>query len=119
MFLIKKWIAAFIMPLPLAMVLLFVGLALLLFTQKQKMGKVFVALGCCWLLLFSTPWVTRALLAPLEQGYPYHQQLEADYIVVLGAGLYLQPQLPLSSQLSHSALGTHLGGGKTTTLKPT
>lgn len=99
------------MPLPLGLTLLSLGLFLLFFTQKQKLGKIVVSLGTVWILIFSSPWLAQSLLRPLENNYsPLTQPTDAAYIHVLGAGLYTDDYLPLSSQLSHSALERTIEG---------
>jgi len=70
MFLLKKVIGATFLPLSLCAIVLLVGLILLWFSRKQKLGKVVVSFGTILLLILSFNITTNAILAPLEKKYP-------------------------------------------------
>ncbi|MDT5158330.1 MAG: hypothetical protein QOH51_2687, partial [Acidobacteriota bacterium] len=51
MFLFKKIVAPFLMPVPFCVALLLIGLLLLWFTRRQRAGKLFVTAGTLLLTL--------------------------------------------------------------------
>ncbi|MDP6925332.1 MAG: envelope biogenesis factor ElyC [Candidatus Scalindua sp.] len=116
MFILKKIIPAFIYPLPISLLFSFVGLYLLWFTTKQKVGKVLVSVGLVILTLFSYSILTNRLLRPLERQYGKFEinsslavtetddKSEVKFIVVLGGGHTSDPELPLLSQLGKGSL---------------
>ncbi len=117
MFLFKKMVSPLLFPLPLASILLIVGLALLWFTQKQKAGKVLVTAGTFWLVSLSfgifAPWT----LAPLERQYQpllttsfSTPEAPVKWIVVLGGGGSYNAQIPSASQLSPGSLSRVIEG---------
>lgn len=95
--LIKSAAAYWLMPLPITLSLLALGL--LLSTRSRRLGLGFVVCSLALLLLASWPPVTDRLLAPLEQRYPTLLELSNDDslagVVVLGGGW--QPNTPRSS----------------------
>ena len=92
---------------PVCLFLCFTGLALLWWTQKQKLGKVLVTLGLLLLTALSYEPVSNALLGPLERQYPPYVKREgppAKYVVVLGGGHTSDPSLPITSQIGDESL---------------
>ncbi len=118
MFLFKKMVGPLLFPLPLASILLLLGLALLWFTQKQKAGKVLVSAGTFWLVSLSfgifAPWT----LVPLERQYQpllttssiSTPETPIKWIVVLGGGGSYSAQIPSASQLSPASLARVIEG---------
>ena len=115
MFLMKKIVSPFLFPLPLTLLVSFVGLCLLWFTRRQRAGKVAVTLGLVALFLLSHGLVAGRLLQPLEQAFPAFETAalaggaigsaaDAKYVVVLGAGTKSDPRLPITSQLADSTV---------------
>lgn len=117
MFIFKKVFSKFLFPLPLTLCLCLVGLYLLWFTQKQKLGKIFVSISVFVLLILSYSALPDALLAPLERKYAsYPAEMAAsvnkpksvnqpiEYVVVLGGGHTADSKIPLTSQLSEGSL---------------
>ena len=117
MFIFKKIFSKFLFPLPLILCFFLVGLYLLWFTKKQKLGKIFVSISVFVLLVLSYGAVPDALLAPLEREYAaYPTEMVASdnepksvnqsigYVVVLGGGHTFDSKLPLTSQLSEGSL---------------
>ncbi len=113
MFILKKIISAFLYPLPLSLLLSFLGLYLLWFTTKQKMGKIVVSVGLVVLTLFSYHVVTDVLLRPLERKYDAFEmngtssvtpntesEAAIKFVVVLGGGHTSDSELPLLSQMN-------------------
>ena len=116
MFIIKKIISACINPLPLSLLLSFLGLYFLWFTNKQKTGKIVMSVGLVILTLFSYSIITNRLLRPLERKYdtfeiksssavPEAEDKSAmKFVVVLGGGHTSDPELPLISQIGKDSL---------------
>ena len=113
-FLLKKIISPFFMPLPLCFFVALVGLFFLWFTRRQKTGRVLVTMSTLLLGFFSYGVVSNLLAKPLEQEYPPiidFQALEGiKWIVVLSGGASVDPELPLSTYLSGACLSRLLEG---------
>src|SRR4051812_14150487 len=117
MFFIKTLLSGLVGPLPVTLILLALGVALLWFTKRERAGKVLVSMALGVLTLFSLPLVGNALLRPLEAGqlslYPA-ERLEAAttkagrkprWIVMLGAGHTSDGRMPPSDRLGTAGLG--------------
>ena len=92
------------LPLPLLLIIIALGLALVWFSRFQKSGKTLITLGWFVLLLLSLQPVADGLLRPIENKYPTWQgNQKVAYIVVLGGGYTWNhsacrvPQLSLST----------------------
>lgn len=122
MFFLKKLISAVLMPMPVCLAAIAVGLALLWFTKRQRAGKIVATAGFGALLLLSYGVVADLLAVPLEND---HQPLlvagsadspddararQARWIVVLGGGHSYDPELPPNSQASVAALARLVEG---------
>ena len=108
MFLLKKILTPFFLPVAFCIEILLLGTILLWFTRWQKTGKVIVAIGLIVLTGMSYGPISDALLRPLEYKYPpllkSDHLTQVKWVVVLGAGHVSNPQIPLTSQISTSAL---------------
>ncbi|MHC4138622.1 MAG: envelope biogenesis factor ElyC [Planctomycetota bacterium] len=116
MFILKKIVSVFLNPLPISLLLSFLGLYLLWFTTKQKAGKILVSVGLVIVTLFSYSIITNKLLRPLERKYKSFEvkgpssvsktedESAIKFVVVLGGGHALDPELPLISQIGSSEL---------------
>ena len=115
-FFFKKTIAKFFFPVSLCVTILLLGLCLLWFSQRQKLGKVIITIGLLLIILLGNEPFSEMLLKPIEYKYPspYTTASSADalidrmktinYIVILGAGHINNPKLTLTSQLSETSL---------------
>ncbi|WP_413698974.1 ElyC/SanA/YdcF family protein [Psychromonas sp. KJ10-10] len=107
LFLIKKWVSGFMMPLPLFLLIFLIALILLLFTRKQKLAKVLLVCSFVFITLMSTLPISERLTHRLERIHlPILQENVAqqfDYILLLGSGGVADPSLPVNSQLSSTA----------------
>jgi len=112
MFWFKKIVSQFLFPLPVSLFIALVGLILLWFTKRQKLGRILATLGVLLVLVLSYGAVSCRILAPLETQYDTYDATaiaEAglpapQYVVVLGGGHSTDPRLPTSSQLSSASL---------------
>jgi len=114
MFLFKKIVASFFLPVSFCLEILLLGLFLLWFTRKQKAGKIVVFTGVVLLATLSCEAFSDHLLRPLE--YNYHPILKCDdisdvkWVVVLGGGHHSDSELSVTSQLSESSLSRLVEG---------
>jgi uncharacterized SAM-binding protein YcdF (DUF218 family) len=108
MFLLKKLLTPFFLPVSVCIEILLLGAILLWFTRWQKTGKVIVTVGLVVLTGISYGPISHALLQPLEYKYPSllnSENLTAiKWVVVLGGGHVSNPQIPATSRVSSSAL---------------
>jgi uncharacterized SAM-binding protein YcdF (DUF218 family) len=117
MFVFKKIVAPLFAPLTLILEILLIGLVLLLFTKRQKTGKLIITSGVIMLAILGYGSFSDFLLAPLERQYPPLIMESADsklsssdsihsvkWIVLLGAGHTDDPKLPVTSQISYESL---------------
>ncbi len=114
MFLLKKIIVPLFSPLSLCLECLFVGMFLLWFTRRQRVGKIMVCLGLILLALFSYAPLPDIALESLECRYApladVSQCSDIKWVVVLGGGHNSDPELPATSQLSESSLSRLVEG---------
>ncbi|MBT6046866.1 MAG: envelope biogenesis factor ElyC [Candidatus Scalindua sp.] len=116
MFILKKIISVFLYPLPLSLLLSFLGLYFLWFTNRQKAGKILVSVGLIILTLFSYSIITNRFLRPLERKYDTFEIKSSSavpetedesmikFVVVLGGGHTSDPELPPISQIGKDSL---------------
>ena len=114
MFLFKKIMGTIISPVPICIEILLLGLFLLWFTRKQKIGKIIISIGVISLATLSCNAISNILLRPLEYKYPPLLKLEeihdVKWIVVLGGGHISDPQIPINSQLSDASIARLVEG---------
>jgi len=119
LFLLKKIVTPFFMPLSVILILLAAGLAIIWKNKlkKRNNGKALLLLGTTLLVLAGYGVFTDRLAASLENRYPPLHDLEAIkknhdpvFIAVLGGGSYPDQQLPLSSQLAPDSLSRLVEG---------
>ncbi|HJO94773.1 MAG TPA: envelope biogenesis factor ElyC [Victivallales bacterium] len=106
MFIFKKIISAFLMPLPAGLIIIVIGLLFLWLTRKQKTGKVIVTLGTIILLVFSYSGIPNLLIGKLENSYSAFNQPDTSikYIVVLNGGVINNHNIYTHTQPSVSSL---------------
>lgn len=106
LFILKKWIGGLLMPLPFSLLLLFVSLLLLFFSQRQKLAKVLTLTSFILLLSFSLLPSAHYLSKNLERQYPplIVAEQSLNYILVLGSSGTNDTSLPITGQLSFTAL---------------
>lgn len=113
-FWVKKFVGFWIMPLPLCLALILVGLVLAGATRRRRLGRWLLVSGVALLMLCSNHMVARALMRPLETRHAAIPELSPGstppelaacrFVVVLGAGNGESPGLSATNQLASSAL---------------
>mgnify|MGYP001048370469 CR=1 FL=1 len=82
MFVFKKIVSAFLLPIPIGLFLLFLALYFLL-TNSYTKAKFFLVLGFLWFILLSFQPISNVIINPLENSHkPIHIQL-LEYQVML------------------------------------
>ncbi|HSR74014.1 MAG TPA: envelope biogenesis factor ElyC [Sulfurovum sp.] len=99
-FLLKKFVSMFIMPLPLGVVLIVLGL-FFLYKNKLTKAKFTLILSVVWLFLISYSPIPDILLYKLESKIPALHTAPTDikYIYVLGGGHHTDQDQPITSQV--------------------
>lgn len=104
LFVIKKFIGVFLMPLP---IILFCLLAATFYLLRKKYRRATVLLcgGIVGLVLVSFAPLPSSVLHSLEREYPqYDLSRKVKYIVVLGCAHVSDSAVPITSQLSPCSL---------------
>jgi len=108
MFFFKKTLGHLLMPLPICLTLLVIGLIFLFFSKRQTAGKTLVAIGTCFLLSFSYNYIPGWMAYSLENQNTSLLNLDfiesPKFIVVLGSSHVSNPRLPEHSQLGCSGV---------------
>ena len=129
MFWLKKFVSFWLMPLPFCLALLTLGLIVLLFTQRARLGRWLLTTGTVLLGLFSNQVVSTWLVQPIESTYAAIPELQAGaplpaalarcrFVVVLGSGHSDSPGFSANNQLSSSALARITEGVRLLRLLP-
>ena len=116
LFVLKKFVAFWIMPVPACSAVLVLGLWMLRHRGRERTGKVLLIAGVVMLMTFGNYYVGQWLVRPLEARHPAVPELVAGrpvpaelaacrHVVVLGGGHGQSPGQPATSLLSPSALG--------------
>lgn len=94
------------MPLPALLIVGFLGLALIMFTQRHRFGVLFVFISLSGIFVVSFQPVSTRLLLPMEREYTAFLPVDnsIDYVMVLGSGHVVDDQIPPTSELSRTAL---------------
>lgn len=98
-FLLKKFIGAMLMPLPLCTILLLIAVLAFIFNKKRFAGSASIA-SLMIFLISSTPFFPNYMLHKIENQYrQYDLSNRVNHIVVLGCAHSNIASLPLTSQL--------------------
>lgn len=114
MFLLKKFLSVWLMPLPFCLTLLVLGLWLVWSSKRINFGRFLLTCGVALLLLLCNRSVSTWLIRPLESTYPPVAELRAGSplpnelakcraVVVLGGGHGDNSQLPALAKLSSAS----------------
>lgn len=106
LFILKKFLGGLLMPVPMALLLLFWAVLFLLRRKTRWFGVLLTTVVTVFLFVASYPPLTAKIIAPLEQQYPSYQSAAepADYIAVLGAAHVSAADQPITSQLSPTGI---------------
>ncbi|MDI9569867.1 MAG: ElyC/SanA/YdcF family protein [Pseudomonadota bacterium] len=118
LFILKKIIGNFLMPLTVIIVIIVVGLPMLgRKKRRQTTGIFLIILATTLLAAFSYGFIVNALVTPLERRYPpllnpeqHPQAGDIKYVVVLGGGSLPEGKIPLSNRLTPESLARLLEG---------
>ncbi|WP_394176061.1 envelope biogenesis factor ElyC [Thalassotalea litorea] len=103
-FILKKIIGSLLMPLPIVIILLCLGI--LLFKKRPALARGFAISGTLLLAIISFMPVADKLIVQYEQSYPVfnNQYGKIDSVVVLGCGHTSDKRLHPSQELKNCAL---------------
>ncbi|MFH2044916.1 MAG: ElyC/SanA/YdcF family protein [Pseudomonadota bacterium] len=108
MFLFKKIAGLLLSPLTVCISFLVLGLLLLSFKKKEKIGKIIIIVGVMSLIFMSFNLLPDKILGNLERKYKpllnTNSISEIRWIVVLGGGYLADSMLPVISSLSPQSL---------------
>jgi uncharacterized SAM-binding protein YcdF (DUF218 family) len=109
--LLSNFIDAWLMPLPIALILLGLG-CLALWRQRNRSGRLLVSVSWLLLVLVSCTAISDLMLLPLEERYPKWngQGDNLAFVVVMGAGQQDAPRLPETNRLNSAAVYRLLEG---------
>ncbi|PTN35619.1 ElyC/SanA/YdcF family protein [Desulfonatronum sp. SC1] len=114
MFLLKIIIGLLCMPLSVAGLLLFVGLALLWLGKSRKLAGTVLLLGTMTAIGFASSPVADRLLIPLERRHDpvtsVRDLADIRFVVVLGGGHRSDPRLTATMQLTDASLARLVEG---------
>ena len=114
MFLIKKVISAFLMPLSLCTVIIVSGILLHIFGGRKRLARMLIVLGLSLFVCFSFSPIPDCLISPLENRYPPLADPETHdhvkWVVVLGGGHVPDPRLSANNQLLAPTLNRLIEG---------
>jgi len=106
MFVFKKILSAFLMPVPVVAAILIIGVVCLWIRRRESMGKILVTVGALLMMLLGYGPVSDNLLRTLE--YKYHPFVEKKegikWVVVLGGGSSCDEGMPPGDRLSPPSL---------------
>lgn len=118
LFTLKKLIGELLMPLPIIIITLFVGLFLLKY--RPVLAKGLLSIATVTLLLLSAMPVANRLIVGLEQQYPVYTPIaeKLDYIVILGCGHSSDEKLAAIQELKICSLQRLTEGLRIANLHP-
>jgi uncharacterized SAM-binding protein YcdF (DUF218 family) len=104
LFLLKKIITVFIMPINIALLLLI--FALIVHNKKPKQSIKSLSAAIIILLISAFPPFSDTVMTAIENDYPPYVKTDiaVDYIVVLGCRHNTNAELPVTSQLASCSL---------------
>jgi len=109
-FVFKKIVSQFFFPIPLALILLLLGLILLWRGKRERLGRLLTTVAMLALLFFSLPFFPKAVYTRLERDYvpcvtpaerlPDDIGTNTVYVVALGTGFNPNPDYPFTMRTS-------------------
>ncbi|WOH38263.1 envelope biogenesis factor ElyC [Thalassotalea fonticola] len=118
LFTLKKLIGELLMPLPIIIVTLFIGLFLL--KHRPVLAKGLLSIATLALLLLSAMPVANRLIVNLEQQFPVYSPIaeKLDYIVILGCSHTSDASLAATQELNICSLQRLTEGLRIANLHP-
>ncbi|WP_413110506.1 envelope biogenesis factor ElyC [Thaumasiovibrio sp. DFM-14] len=106
MFELKKIITAFIMPLPALLLLGLCGIIVIGLLKRHRIGLTCITASLLGIFLISFQPISTRLLVPVERHYPAFipPETSIDFVMVLGSGHVVDEAIPVTSELSRTAL---------------
>lgn len=104
-FIAKKVVGEVMGPLSIGLMISFFGL-IALYVERLRIAKQLLTLSFVWIALVSYGPASDILVKPLEQKFPalIETPVDVDYILVLGNGHHSDATLPITTQVSSTAL---------------
>lgn len=100
MFFLKKFVAAFLLPMPIALFMFALGVYFL-FKNSYSKAKIVLFFTISWLALLSFQPISNAILQPLESSNKaLIQTPNVKYVLVLGNGHASNEKLSITSQVN-------------------
>lgn len=111
-FICQKILSSLTLPLPIALILLFLGLCFFWLTHKKCITNFFLTSGFLVLVVSSLGFLPSTLLNSLEHHYQPIKSLphNINKIVVLGGGVRSDPTMPANTQLKAASLSRLIEG---------
>jgi uncharacterized SAM-binding protein YcdF (DUF218 family) len=111
LFYLKKLISAFLLPVPIGVILLLLAFIFLL-KNSYKKAKIFLIISILWFGTLSNQTISNMIIAPLENSHKTLLETPRDikYILVLGNGHKTDENLPISSELNTTAMNRLIEG---------
>lgn len=121
LFLLKKFVSFWLMPLSFCVTAMVVGLLLMWAAKRAKLGRAVLVGALALLMLLSNRFVSRVLVRPLEARYAPIPELRAGapvpeklagcrYVVVLGGGHGREPDAAATNLLAAGSLARIVEG---------
>ncbi len=104
-FILKKVVGEMLNPLSIGLIIAFIGV-LALYGGRQRTAKFLLPFAFLWIALLSYGPISALLLNPLERQYPalLESPVGVDYILVLGNEHHTNKNLPITAQVSATAI---------------
>ena len=110
MFVLKKIISAFFLPIPIGIFLLVLAFIFLI-KDSYKKAKITFLIAIIWFVALSNQTVSNAILSPLENAYPaLIETPNINYILVLGNAHKSDENLSITSQVKSTAINRLVEG---------
>lgn len=112
-FFLKKLISSFLMPLPVCLGIIIIGLVFLWFTKRQKIGKILATAGTALIFIMSTGMVSDMINSPLDQAHPVYKadkNKPVKFVVVLSGGAGFKDGIPMNTSSSYVTLSRLMEG---------
>jgi len=115
MYWLKKFVGALLFPNTVLLAFLGIGVAMLWFSSKRRVGRMIVTIAAAGFFLMSCTSTWNFLIRDLEYRYPVFDANRSDvsdvgWVVVLGGGGTENDSLPAATQLNPQSVARVLEG---------